>query len=146
VFSALAEKHKPSIILYGATSLGRDLAPRVMVALRTGLTADAIDVGFDDEGVFYQTTPAYGGSILANIVILERRPQMVTVRPKMFVPLDPVEGAKGELIVETVEADEDKDYVVVESAPKCAAGKPIDEYDLLVAEAAASSVRKTSGR
>ena len=43
----LAQKYRPSILLYGATSLGRDLAPRVMVSLRTGLTADAIDLGFD---------------------------------------------------------------------------------------------------
>ena len=57
----LAEKYKPSIILYAATSLGRDLAPRMMVSLKTGLTADAIDLGFDRDEVFYQTTPAYGG-------------------------------------------------------------------------------------
>lgn len=65
--------------------LGRDLAPRVMVSLDTGLTADAIDVGFDDDGVFCQTTPAYGGKILAHIAILERRPQMVTVHPQICV-------------------------------------------------------------
>lgn len=58
----LAEKYKPSIILYGATSLGRDFAPRVMVSLKTGLTADAIDLGYDEDDVFYQTTPAYGGA------------------------------------------------------------------------------------
>ena len=52
----LAEKYKPSIILYGATSLGRDFAPRVMVSLKTGLTADAIDLGYDEDDVFYQTT------------------------------------------------------------------------------------------
>ena len=77
----LAEKYNPSIILYGATTLGRDLAPRMMVSLKTGLTADAIDLGYDEDGVFYQTTPAYGGKILAHIVILEKRPQMATVRP-----------------------------------------------------------------
>ena len=53
----IAEKYKPSILLYGATSLGRDLAPRMMVSLKTGLTADAIDLGFDRDEVFYQTTP-----------------------------------------------------------------------------------------
>jgi len=96
----LAEKYKPSIILYGATSLGRDFAPRVMVSLKTGLTADAIDLGYDEDNVFYQTTPAYGGSILAHIVILECRPQMATVRPKMFVPLEADESRKGEIITE----------------------------------------------
>ena len=90
----LAEKYKPSIILYAATSLGRDLAPRMMVSLKTGLTADAIDLGFDRDEVFYQTTPAYGGSILAHIVILEARPQMATVRPMMFEPIEPRTGAE----------------------------------------------------
>ena len=114
----LSEKYKPSILLYGATSLGRDLAPRVMVSLKTGLTADAIDLGFDQDEVFYQTTPAYGGSILAHIVILEARPQMATVRPMMFEPIQPREGADGELIIETVSVDADADYEVLATAPK----------------------------
>lgn len=91
----LAEKYRPSIILYGATTLGRDLAPRMMVSLNTGLTADAIDLGFDEDGVFYQTTPAYGGKVFANIVIPERRPQMVTVRPRVFEALAPDASRRG---------------------------------------------------
>ena len=63
----LAERYRPSIVLFGATPLGRDLAPRVMVSLDTGLTADAIDLSFDEDGVFCQTTPAYGGKILADL-------------------------------------------------------------------------------
>ena len=51
----LVKEYRPSILLYGATSIGRDLAPRMMISLRTGLTADAIDLGFDEEGEFYQT-------------------------------------------------------------------------------------------
>ncbi len=133
VLTELAEKHKPSILLYGATSLGRDLAPRLMISLRTGLTADAIELSFDEDGVFCQTTPNYGGSILAHIVILEHRPQMVTVRPKLFAPLEPVEGAKGELIVENIEVEADDSYVVISTSPKITAGKPIDEASLLVA-------------
>lgn len=65
-----------------------------MISLDTGLTADAIDLGYDADGVFYQTTPAYGGKILAHIVILEQRPQMATVHPKMFTPLAPDAAAK----------------------------------------------------
>ena len=96
----ISEKYRPSIILYGATPLGRDLAPRVMVSLDTGLTADAIDLGFDEDGVFYQTTPGYGGKILAHIVILERRPQMATVHAQICAPIEPIANASGELIVE----------------------------------------------
>ena len=88
--------------MYPATSLGRDFAPRMMISLKTGLTADAIDLGYDEDDVFYQTTPAYGGSILAHIVILECRPQMVTVRPKIFTPLEPDESRTGEVITEHV--------------------------------------------
>ncbi len=129
----LAEKYKPSILLYGATSLGRDLAPRMMVSLNTGLTADAIDLGFDEDEVFYQTTPAYGGSILAHIVILEARPQMATVRPMMFEPIQPREGAVGKLITETVTVEADADYEVLATAPKQDTGDSIEGVDVLVA-------------
>lgn len=129
----VAEKYKPSIILYGATSLGRDLAPRLMVSLNTGLTADAIDLGFDKDEVFYQTTPAYGGSILAHIVILEARPQMATVRPMMFEPIEPLVGAKGELITETVTVEADPDYEVLETSPKQDTGDSIEGAQVVVA-------------
>jgi electron transfer flavoprotein alpha subunit len=129
----VAEKYKPSILLYGATSLGRDLAPRMMVSLKTGLTADAIDLGFDKDEVFYQVTPAYGGSILAHIVILEARPQMATVRPMMFEPIQPREGAKGELVVETVTVEADPDYEVLETAPKQDTGDSIEGAQVIVA-------------
>ena len=129
----LAEKYKPSIILYAATSLGRDLAPRMMVSLKTGLTADAIDLGFDRDEVFYQTTPAYGGSILAHIVILEARPQMATVRPMMFEPIEPRTGAVGKLIAETVDVSADPDYEVLETAPKQDTGDAIEGAQVIIA-------------
>ena len=113
----LVEKYKPSILLYGATPLGRDLAPRLMITLDTGLTADAIDLGYDEDDVFYQTTPAYGGKILAHIVILEKRPQMATVHPKMWAPLEADPNRKGEVIKETVSVSVDPDYQVVEFVP-----------------------------
>lgn len=129
----LAEKYKPSIIMYPATSLGRDFAPRMMISLKTGLTADAIDLGYDEDDVFYQTTPAYGGSILAHIVILECRPQMVTVRPKIFTPLEPDESRKGEVITEHVTVDKEACYEVLNVEPKVVTGVPIDHADVLVA-------------
>lgn len=129
----VAEKYKPSILLYGATSLGRDLAPRMMVSLNTGLTADAIDLGFGRDDVFYQTTPAYGGSILAHIVILEARPQMATVRPMMFEPIQPRTGFVGNLITETVTVDADPDYEVLETAPKQDTGDSIEGAQVIVA-------------
>lgn len=129
----LANKYKPSIFLFAASPIGRDVAPRVMCDLRTGLTADAIDLDVDEDGVFVQTTPNFGGNILSHIVILEKRPQMVTVHPKVFEPFAPNAGATGELITESVEVEADADYVVLETSMKKFEGKPIDECDVLVA-------------
>ncbi len=133
VLVELANKHKPSIFLFAASPIGRDVAPRVMCGLRTGLTADAIDLDVDEDGVFVQTTPNFGGNILSHIVILEKRPQMVTVHPKVFEPLEPRAGATGELITESVEVEADDGYVVLETSMKKFEGKPIDECDVLVA-------------
>lgn len=129
----LCEKRKPSIFLFAASVQGRDVAPRVMCSLRTGLTADAIDLDVDEEGTFVQTTPNFGGNILSHIAIPEKRPQMVTVHPRVFEPFEPKESATGELITETVDVEPDSDYVVVESTKKVYDGKPIDECDVLVA-------------
>ena len=129
----LCEKRKPSIFLFAASVQGRDVAPRVMCSLRTGLTADAIDLDVDEEGTFVQTTPNFGGNILSHIAIPEKRPQMVTVHARVFEPFEPKEGATGELITETVDVEPDSDYVVVESTKKVYDGKPIDECDVLVA-------------
>ena len=129
----LCEKRKPSIFLFAASVRGRDVAPRVMCSLRTGLTADAIDLDVDEEGTFVQTTPNFGGNILSHIAIPEKRPQMVTVHPRVFEPFEPKEDATGELITETVDVEPDADYVVVESTKKVYDGKPIDECEVLVA-------------
>lgn len=129
----LVEKYKPSILLYGATSLGRDLAPRMMVRLNTGLTADAIDLGFDADGDFYQTTPGYGGSILAHIVILDARPQMATVRPRMFEPIEPRRGAAGKVVSEKVNVEADACYEVLSAAPRQDTGESIEGAEVLVA-------------
>ena len=129
----LCEKRKPSIFLFAASVQGRDVAPRVMCSLRTGLTADAIDLDVDEEGTFVQTTPNFGGNILSHIAIPEKRPQMVTVHPRVFEPFEPKEGATGELITESVEVEADSDYIVLETSMKQFEGKPIDECDVLVA-------------
>ncbi len=79
--SNLIVRFRPSIVLFGGTSLGRDLAPRVAARLRTGLTADCTGLDIDDEGNLVQIRPTYGGDILAHIICPHRRPQMATIRP-----------------------------------------------------------------
>ena len=87
---ALIEQEKPQIALFGATSIGRDFAPRVSSALFSGLTADCTQLvigdhkdaktGTEYENLLYQIRPAFGGNIIATIVNPDHRPQMATVR------------------------------------------------------------------
>ena len=86
----LFKEQKPQVCLMGATSIGRDLGPRVSSSLTSGLTADCteLEIGdYDDkksgkhyEGLLYQIRPAFGGNIVATIVNPDHRPQMATVR------------------------------------------------------------------
>jgi electron transfer flavoprotein alpha subunit len=84
----LVREHKPYILLFGATPIGRDLAPRVASAVRAGLTADCTDlrIGSYERGgkryddLLYQIRPAFGGNLIATIVNPEMHPQMATVR------------------------------------------------------------------
>jgi len=86
--SYLAEKHKPAIILAGATVMGRSFIPRVAIDLHTGLTADCTGLEIDpDTGNLMQTRPAFGGNIMATIITANHRPQMATVRHKVMNPI-----------------------------------------------------------
>ncbi len=88
VISAVISAQKPSIVLYGATPHGRDLAPRVAARLRLGLTADCTALEIDKEQQLVQTRPAFGGNIMASIITPYTRPQTATVRPNVFpIPL-----------------------------------------------------------
>lgn len=77
-------KHKPSIVLIGATPRGRELAPRVAARLEVGLTADCTGLDIDDKGQLLQIRPAFGGNIMATILSPYTRPQMATVRPNVM--------------------------------------------------------------
>lgn len=128
----LCEKYKPSIFLLAASPFGRELAPRVMCRLGTGLTADAIDLDVDEDGTFVQTTPNFGGNILSHICIPEKRPQMCTVHPKVFAPIEPIVGATGEIINEAIELDDDDSYVIISREDKVFDCEPIDKAKVLV--------------
>ena len=79
----LAEELKPEIFLIGATHVGRSLAPRIAAALKTGLTADCIELDVGADGTLVQTRPAFSGNIMAQIKT-KTRPQMATVRYKIM--------------------------------------------------------------
>lgn len=86
----MIDRYKPEIVLIGATSNGRSLAPHISSTLRTGLTADCTMLEIDgEERLLLQTRPAFGGNLMATIVCPNHRPQMATVRPKVFKSLNP---------------------------------------------------------
>jgi len=81
----LVQEYKPEIVLAGATSLGRAFIPRVAAILKTGLTADCTGLEIDTEKkLLMQTRPTFGGNVMATIICPSRRPQMSTVRPRVF--------------------------------------------------------------
>jgi len=85
VITGLIKEHKPNIVLLGATAIGRSLAPRVASRLETGLTADCTGLEIDPETRnLLQTRPAFGGNLMATIICPNHRPQMASVRPKVF--------------------------------------------------------------
>lgn len=132
VLEALVNRHKPSIFLFGATSMGKDLAPRVMAKLQTGLTADCMDLDIDENGLLIQTKPSYGGNIMCKIVCRVKRPQMATVRPKVFTPLDERKNSNGEIVFEDISVEPENDYEVLECVPYEIEGIKIEEADVLV--------------
>lgn len=90
---------KPEILLVGGTDFGREFAPRVAKRLNTGLSSDCVGLEIDQEsGLMVQTTPAFGGRLVARIVTPERRPQMATVRPGVFKERPHDENATAEVI------------------------------------------------
>ncbi|MEI0518689.1 electron transfer flavoprotein subunit alpha/FixB family protein [Brachyspira murdochii] len=108
-FKAVIDAKKPEIVLLGATTLGRDLAPRVSSRMNTGLTADCTKLDIDEAtNVFGMTRPAFGGNLMATIVCPDHRPQMATVRPGVMQKLPREEGRKGEIEVLPVNIDTSK--------------------------------------
>jgi electron transfer flavoprotein alpha subunit len=97
----LVNKYKPSTILIGATSKGRDMGPRVSCRLKTGLTADCTGLDMNAEtGVVAWTRPAFGGNLMATIECPETRPQIGTVRPGVFKRGTPDAARTAEIIKE----------------------------------------------
>ncbi len=110
--AALAEKYEPEVFLIGATTLGRDLAGAIATALRTGLTADCTklemgDVRGADHKLLLATRPAFGGNIMATIVCRQHKPQMSSVRPRVFPAPPRNPDAEGEIVEEDVTITEE---------------------------------------
>ncbi|MCF7855522.1 MAG: electron transfer flavoprotein subunit alpha/FixB family protein [Candidatus Pacebacteria bacterium] len=117
VIVELVKKHKPNIFMFGATQVGRSLAPRIASKLLAGLTADCTELRIDDfedkaakktfKNKLMQIRPAFGGNIIATIANSWEDPQMVTVREGVMPMTEPEKGRQGEVVEVTVELDDD---------------------------------------
>ena len=102
----LIRRHKPNIMLCGATTIGRSLVSRVAVKVKAGLTADCTGLDIDPEkGLLLQTRPAFGGNIMATIITPNHRPQMATVRHKVMKEAVPDTGRKGQVLVQELASE-----------------------------------------
>jgi electron transfer flavoprotein alpha subunit len=137
--SQLIVKHKPEVVLAGATAVGRAFFARVAVKVRTGLTADCTmlkvaETENKDTGVMqmllHQTRPAFGGNIMATIMTPNHRPQMATVRPKVFKKAPPDPKRKGQVLAEALKLMAPQTKIV--SKVKDAAAIDIAAHDILV--------------
>jgi len=129
----LVRETRPDIFLIGATRIGRTLAPRIAAALRTGLTADCVDLDLDDEGNLIQIRPAFSGNIMAQIRT-RTRPQMATVRYRVMRMLERDTRRRGRIIKREVE-------VIEETGMKIVKKIKADEVNLSDAEVIVSGGR-----
>ncbi|NLD20467.1 MAG: 4Fe-4S binding protein [Clostridiales bacterium] len=143
VLKGAIDEYKPEIVLYGATHVGRDFAPRIAARCNTGLTADCtrLDVKVssyidyaqknttldtstldpnDKSTGIKQTRPAFGGNLMATIICPRTRPQMSTVRPGVMQKREPVAGAKGEIIDFKPELTADDIHITIKDIVKSA--------------------------
>lgn len=130
----LSKKYAPASIMFGATDDGRDLAPRVAARLHTGLCADCTALDVTDDKLVAWTRPALGGNICATIICDVNRPQMGTVRPKVFKPAELDNTRTGEVIAFTPEAGAvSRVELVKKEALSSENAVKIDEADMIAA-------------
>jgi electron transfer flavoprotein alpha subunit len=93
----VVERERPHALLIPSTAVGRDYGPRVAGELELGMTGDCVDLSIDKAGRLIQYKPAYGGNIVS-VIMGATTPQLATVRPGMFAPVEPREGAEAERV------------------------------------------------
>jgi electron transfer flavoprotein alpha subunit len=120
-------------VLVGATTVGRQLAPRVAARFKTGLTADCTVLDMSDNTDLIQIRPAFGGNIMAQICTPKNRPQMATVRYKVMNAPERNDEISGELIFESIDENKLKTSVEVLKVTQKEKVKTIENADVIVA-------------
>ncbi len=130
----LIKQYRPEIVIAGATALGRAFIPRVASVLNTGLTADCIGMDIDTERrLLLQTRPTFGGNIMATIICPNKRPQMATVRPRVFKKNPADESRKGKIIeVAFDKADIEQRYKLIDFIEEAGETIKIEDADIIV--------------
>lgn len=126
------EQNRPSVVLVGATSIGRSLAPRLATRFRTGLTADCTALEMKENTDLVQIRPAFGGNIMAQIITPATRPQFATVRYKVMDAAKKVENPTGRLTLCPVPGDLVKSKIEVLRTKLLEKHKGIEDEDVLV--------------
>lgn len=131
------EAHKPDSFLFGASYLGRDLAPRVAARVNTGLTADATILEVDpenaDSSLLWITRPAFGGNIYGTIICPDHRPQMATVRPGILVKNEFDASLKGEIINFDVKLNNTNKVKLLDHVKKISDAIDITKAEIIIA-------------
>lgn len=125
--------NKPSSVLIGATSLGRSLAPRLATRYNTGLTADCTTLDIQENTDMVQIRPAFGGNIMAQILISHSRPQFATVRYRVMDKAKKVAQPTGKITVCPVNPEMTQSGIEVLSAKIIEKKKTIEEAEIIVA-------------
>ena len=123
---------KPSCVLIGATACGRSLAPRLSTRFHTGLTADCTELQMKENTDMVQIRPAFGGNIMAQIVITESRPQFATVRYKVMDKAKKVETPTGKVTICQATDYMAKSGISIIERAAITRTKSIEEEDVLV--------------
>lgn len=136
VISELVKRHKPEILLLGATAVGMDLAPSVAARVETGLTAHCVDLTIEkvnNKPLLVAAIPGFGGKIMVKIACPEKRPQMATVKPGMMEKAGKDEKRQGQIVQEKFELKPKemraRTLEMVEEKP---VGIPLEEAETVV--------------
>ena len=132
VFEDCINKNKPSVILVGATTVGRQLAPRVAARFKTGLTADCTILDIEENTDLVQIRPAFGGNIMAQICTPNNRPQMATVRYKVMETAEKSSEKSGEIIQSSISEDKLSSNIEILDVVKKEKVKSIEAADVIV--------------
>ena len=133
VLAQACREYEPAILLFGATALGVELAPRLAARLNTGLSAHCIDLQLDADGLLLQMVPGWGGGVVATIKCPGHRPQMATVMPGVMKKAEPAQRS-GEVVNLVIPPDLDVSGPrVLEVHREAPQARPLEKAEVVVA-------------